>query len=66
MILAGVTARRVIGPYFFDGTVSGVSCLEMLRNSVIPELSLRGIMEQVSFQQDGASSHFTLTACIPQ
>jgi hypothetical protein len=29
-------------------------------------LSLRGIMEQVSFQQDGASSHFTLTACIPQ
>ena len=59
-------ARHVIGPYFFDGTVSGVSYLEMLRNSVIPELSHRGIMEQVSFQQDGASSHFTLTVCIPQ
>jgi hypothetical protein len=66
MILAGVTASHVTGPHCFDGTFSGVLCLEMLRNSVIPELSRRGIMEQMLFQQDGASAHFTLTACNPQ
>jgi hypothetical protein len=66
MILAGVTVSHDIGPHCFDGTFSGVLCLEMLRNSVIPELSRRGIMEQALFQQDGASAHFTLTVCIPE
>jgi hypothetical protein len=66
MMLAGVTASLVIGPYFCNGTVSGVSYLEMFRYAVISELSHTGIMKQVSFQEDSALAHFTLTACIPQ
>jgi hypothetical protein len=43
MIWAGVTGRHVAGLYFFDGTVNGVSYLEILRSCVIPEPSNRGI-----------------------
>jgi len=26
--IVGVTARYIIGPYFFDGTISGVTCIK--------------------------------------
>ena len=56
-----VSASYVICPYFFDGTVSGVTCIKC--GIVIPEPSNNGIMYQVSFQQDSAPAHFTLTVC---
>jgi len=40
---AGGTASYIIGPYFFDGTVSGVNMYYMW-NYVIPEPSNNGIM----------------------
>ena len=39
-----VDVSRVICSYFFDGTVNGVSLLEILRNVIIPELTVSGIM----------------------
>lgn len=59
--LVNCRCSRVICSYFFDGTVNGVSLLEILRNFIIPELTVSGIMEQVLFQQDGAAVHFIRT-----
>ncbi|GFG33836.1 hypothetical protein Cfor_11040 [Coptotermes formosanus] len=56
-----VSASHVIGPYFFDGTVSGVSYPERWQNYVVPEFSNRGIIEQAWFLQHCATAHFTLT-----
>ena len=42
IIWAGVTASNVIGPYFFDGTVSGGSYFDILWNYVIPDPGNRG------------------------
>lgn len=36
----GISCRGVIGPYFFDGTMTGEKYLEMLTNFVIPGLQL--------------------------
>jgi len=51
---ARVTSSHVIGLYFFDGAVSGVPYLEILKSYVIPEPSDRGIVEQMCFQRVGA------------
>jgi hypothetical protein len=51
----------VICSYFFDGTVNGVSLLEVLRNFIRSEVTKSGIMEQVLFQQDRAPLHFIRT-----
>lgn len=60
IIWRGVTASHVIGPFFFDDTVNGVSYPERWRNYVVPEWSNRGIIEQVWFLKHCATAHFTL------
>jgi hypothetical protein len=37
-VWVGIWSGGIVGPYFFDGTVTGESYLEMLRAVVLPEL----------------------------
>lgn len=61
MVWGGIIGDHLIGPYFFDGNVTGQSYLEMLQNNVIPALVERGYtISDVIFQHDGAPPHFTL------
>lgn len=59
MVWAGILNEQIFGPYFFDGTVNGDTYLEMLGDSLLPELHYRGIdPKEIYFQQDGAPPHF--------
>jgi hypothetical protein len=51
-----------MGPYFFDGTVTGESYLEMLREVVLPELENSPSYDntEIIWQQDGAPPHYSL------
>ena len=35
-VWCGLSARGLIGPFFFEGTVTGEAYLEMLRSSILP------------------------------
>jgi hypothetical protein len=37
MMWAGVTSELITGPYFFDVSVTGESCLELMFHWLIPE-----------------------------
>ena len=56
MVWCGMTSGGLIGPYFFDGSVTGESYLEMLQTYVWPKVRQR----RLYFQQDGAPSHYSL------
>lgn len=62
MVWCGLWGNDVIGPYFFDATVTAQAYVEMLQNFLTPYLDdvplirIRGLW----FQQDGASAHFAL------
>lgn len=66
-VWAGIVSDRIIGPYFFDGTLTGQRYLDFLRNELIPALcrlfpnannpNIPG--DFVWFQQDGAPPHFS-------
>lgn len=60
MVWAGVIGGHVIGPYFFEGNVTGESYLAMLQNFVIPQLNAHRVNHhQIWFQQDGAPAHYS-------
>ena len=52
-VLCGLSSRGLIGPYFFEETVTGQTYLQMLE-IMIPRLNDL----TVYFQQDGAPPHF--------
>jgi hypothetical protein len=52
-----------VGPYFFDGTVTGESYLEMLREVVLPQLWNSPLYDNIKiiWQQDSAAPpHYSL------
>lgn len=55
-VWAGILNRRIIGPYFIDGSLTGSRYLELLRN-IVEEYELE---ERPNFyyQHDGAPAHF--------
>jgi len=53
-----VWARDLIGPFFFEGTVSGEAYLEMLRSSILPAICALYENSEVFYQQDGAPPHY--------
>lgn len=55
MVWAGILNEQVIGPYFFDATVTGESYLQMLGDYLLPELHLQGIDSQEIFFQRPAT-----------
>jgi len=66
-VWAGIVNDRVIGPYFFDGTLTDQRYLEFLRNELIPDVCLMFPNANnpnipgysIWFQQDGAPPHFS-------
>ena len=55
MVWCGMTSGGLIGPYFFDVSVTGDSYLHMLDEFLWPQVKQRGLY----FQQDGASAHYS-------
>lgn len=59
---AGIWSGGIVGPFFFDGTVTGLRYREMLEEAVIPELkhAPQFADKEIIFQQDGAPPHWSL------
>ena len=58
MVWLGLHNERLVGPYFFEGTVTGESYLQLLRDRVVPDL--RATLDFPTwFQQDGAPPHYS-------
>jgi len=57
-VWCGMSARGLIGPFFFDVTVTGEAYLEMLHSSIL--LAIRALYgnSDVFYQQDGATPHY--------
>ncbi len=58
MVWCGIWNDRIIGPYFFDKSVTGATYLELLQDKIWPEIELFHGLGQVWFQQDGAPAHY--------
>ena len=57
-VWCGLSARVLIGPFFFEGTITGEACLEMLSSSIL--IAIRALYEnsEIFYQQDGAPPHY--------
>ena len=53
-----LSARGLIGPFFFEGTVTGEAYLEMLCSSILPAIRALHENSEVFYQQDGAPPHY--------
>lgn len=61
MVWAGIIGDSIIGPYFFEGNVTGNSYLDLLGNFVLPELHRLNIDPQnIWYQHDGAAPHYAV------
>lgn len=58
LVWGGISAHGLIGPFFFEGNITGVSYLNMLQNDVIPALRVQEFFNEMIWQQDGAPPHF--------
>ena len=56
MVWCGITSSGIIGPYFFEENVTGISYLKMLQDYVWPQVK----QKRMYFQQDGAPAHYSL------
>ena len=61
MVWLGVWDESFIGPFFFDGTVTGQTYVNMLGNEMFPHLHALGGPPDW-FQHDGAAPHFAACA----
>lgn len=61
MIWVAMSAKHLIGPYFFDGVVNQHTYLAMLQEFFVPELQRMNLLERSWFQQDGAPPHYAIT-----
>ncbi|XP_008116993.1 uncharacterized protein LOC100557975 [Anolis carolinensis] len=57
-VWCGVSSKGLVGPYFFDGTVTGDSYLDMLKGLIIPGILQIFSDNEFYFQHDGAPPHF--------
>lgn len=61
-VWAGIIHNKIIGPYFFDGTLTGPRYLEFLQSFLIPELiRLFPNVDDLWLQQDGAPPHYAVS-----
>lgn len=59
-VWCGLFSDEVIGPFFFDSTVTSKSYKAMLVDFFIPQLKRRRKFASTIFQQDGAPPHWSL------
>lgn len=57
-VWAGIWVGGIIGPFFFDGTVTANSYLKMLQTQALPKIEKTFGPNEIYFQQDGAPPHF--------
>ena len=65
---ADIVENRILGPYFFEGTLNGERYLDFLQFELIPALAVLFPNPQdpdiphndIWFQQDGAPPHFAM------
>ena len=57
-VWCGLSARGLIGSFFFEGTVTGEVYLEMLHSSILPAIRALYENSEVFYQQDGAPPHY--------
>lgn len=58
-VWCGIWREGVVGPFFFDESVTGRSYLRMLKEEFLPELEALHMQRQVCvFMQDGAPPHW--------
>ena len=55
---AGMWSGGIIGPYFFENTVTAAEYHEMLANFLLPQILSLPRANEIWFMQDGASSHY--------
>lgn len=68
-VWAGIVGNRILGPYFIEGTLTGVKYLELLRDHLVPALSVLYPNHDdpdvpnnsLFYQQDGAPAHYRVT-----
>ena len=53
-VWAGISSDGIVGPQFFDRTVTGERYLDKLKNFITPALRQRPDFNNLYFQQDGA------------
>ena len=58
IVWTGISSAGIVGPVFFEGTVSGEKYLEKLKTAIAPALKERPDFSSLYFQQDGAPPHF--------
>lgn len=58
-VWGGISSSGVLGPIFFDGTVTGDKYLEILMNEVVPQLQQQPNSHELYFHQDGAPPHYS-------
>lgn len=57
-VWAGIIGDRLIGPYFFPGTVSGDSYYTMLKDYAVPQIIQLGMdPKKIIYAHDGAPAH---------
>jgi hypothetical protein len=61
LVWCAISAKRVFGPYIFDGTVNSTNYLEMLKSFFWPKVLRTQDYHKYYFQQNGASPHQATT-----
>lgn len=60
IVWCGLWSGGIIGPFFFEATVTADAYLEMLQSFFLPRISQHPLFDRVIFMQDGAPPHFGL------
>ena len=60
-VWGGLCSSGLIGPFFFDNTVTGESYLKMLNEKLWSIVSKRDDCADLYFQQDGAPAHYAVS-----
>jgi hypothetical protein len=57
-VWAGIWSKGVIGPFFFNDTVTANSYLEMLNKEIVPTIARRMNLKEIHYMHDGAPAHY--------
>jgi DNA-binding XRE family transcriptional regulator len=58
IVWGGIWSNGVVGPFYFEDTVTSDNYLQMLKNNIISQLEEHPNFETMIWQQDGAPPHY--------